>query len=102
MMDNISFPINIYNCIFYLHCQGSKFTMSKQPSSAQEWLAKANQSDDPAEQIRCCAQALELDPEFALAYFLRGNGYANLRQNDKAIAGYDQALHLDPQINFIN
>ena len=76
--------------------------MPKQTPLAQEWLDKANQTADPQEQIRCCAQALELDPECALAYFYRGNGYVGLDQYTEAIADYDQALHLDPQINFIN
>ncbi len=59
--------------------------MGKQILTAQEYLAKADHTDDPAEQIRCCTQALELDPELPLAYFLRGNGYANLNQNEKRL-----------------
>ncbi|NMC61104.1 MAG: hypothetical protein GYA51_17245 [Candidatus Methanofastidiosa archaeon] len=76
--------------------------MPKRTPLAQEWLAKANQTTDPAEQIRCCTQAIELDPELPLAYFYWDNGCANLGQNKKAIAGYDQALSLNPHINFIN
>jgi len=78
--------------------------MPKQIPSPQEWLAKASQAPTPEEQIHCCTQALELDPELPLAYFKRGNGYANLGQNAKAIADYDQALYLDSKVDgaFIN
>ena len=41
-------------------------------------------------------RALEMQPEFARAYALRGSAYAELRQFDDALADLDQAITLDP------
>ncbi len=41
-------------------------------------------------------QAIELDPEFSLAYVLRGNARFSLEQFEQAIADYDTAIELDP------
>lgn len=41
-------------------------------------------------------QAIKLDPEFSVAYILRGNAYFSLEQYERAIADYDKAIELDP------
>jgi hypothetical protein len=41
-------------------------------------------------------QAIELDPEFSLAYVRRGTAYFSLEQYEQAIADYDTAIELDP------
>ena len=42
-------------------------------------------------------QAIELDPQYALAYTNRGNAYAGLGQLQRAIQDFDEAIRLDPQ-----
>jgi tetratricopeptide (TPR) repeat protein len=42
-------------------------------------------------------QAIELDPEYALAYNHRGAAYFSLGEYEKAIADYDRAIELDPE-----
>jgi tetratricopeptide (TPR) repeat protein len=51
----------------------------------QEYLAEIN-------------AALEIDPQYALAYNHRGNAYDELGDYDRAIADYGQALKLDPRL----
>ena len=41
-------------------------------------------------------KAIELDPNFALAYMNRGKAKAELKQYSEAIADYDKAIELDP------
>ena len=42
-------------------------------------------------------QAIELDPQFASAFYERGNTYFDQQQFEAAIASYDQAVATDPQ-----
>ncbi len=46
--------------------------------------------------IDSCTRALELTPEFANGYTLRGRAYANLGQYKKALTDFDTALRLNP------
>jgi tetratricopeptide (TPR) repeat protein len=39
-------------------------------------------------------EAIRLEPDFALAYASRGNIFALLQQNDKAISDYSEAIRL--------
>lgn len=41
--------------------------------------------------------AMALDPDYAIAYNYRGNAYADLGDNQKALLDYDQAIVLDPE-----
>ena len=40
--------------------------------------------------------AIQLDPDYAGAYYDRGIAYSNLGQHQRAIEDYDQAIQLDP------
>lgn len=42
-------------------------------------------------------RAIELDPQNAFAYWVRGHVYRNLRQFDRAIADFDQYMRLVPK-----
>ena len=48
------------------------------------------------EAIEECNKAIELDPNYALAYFNRGAAYINKGQYDLAIADCNKAIELDP------
>ena len=39
-----------------------------------------------------------IGPDLAIAYYERGNAYANLGDLARAIADYDEALRLDPEL----
>ena len=41
--------------------------------------------------------AIELDSQYAIAYYNRGIAYYSLGQYELAIADYDEAIRLDPQ-----
>jgi tetratricopeptide (TPR) repeat protein len=42
-------------------------------------------------------QAIELNSQYAEAFYNRGNRYAERRQHERAIADYDRAIELDPK-----
>ena len=48
------------------------------------------------ESIEKFDKAIELDPNFAMAYNNRGNAYYTLEQYQRAIEDYDKAIELDP------
>ena len=46
--------------------------------------------------IECCTKTLELNPEFANAYTLRGRAYTNLGDYQNAISDFDYSLKYNP------
>jgi tetratricopeptide (TPR) repeat protein len=42
-------------------------------------------------------RAIELDPQYHVAYYYRGLAYCNQGDYDRAIADFDKAVELDPQ-----
>jgi len=52
--------------------------------------------DDPEAAIEKLNQVIELKPEFAEAWNRRGNAYAALGDQDRALADYDRAITLNP------
>ena len=46
-------------------------------------------------------RAIQIDPNQALYFYWRGNGFAWKGDDDKAIADYDQAIKLDPVTKFL-
>ena len=42
------------------------------------------------------SQTIELDPQYAEAYYIRGHSYANLGQYERAIEDFDNAIELEP------
>jgi tetratricopeptide (TPR) repeat protein len=51
----------------------------------------------PEQAISYLTKAIELNPQYAEAFYNRGNRYADLRQHERAIADYDRAIELDPK-----
>ena len=54
-------------------------------------------SGDYRRAIEEFSQTIELDPQYAEAYYIRGLSYANLGQYERAIEDYDKAIELEPQ-----
>lgn len=52
--------------------------------------------DDPEAAIEKLNQVIELKPDFAEAWYRRGNAYAALGDEDRALADYDRAIDLNP------
>ena len=67
--------------------------------SAPQYFKAALQSSRRgagAEAIELYSRAIELDPDFASAYYNRGREYDTLGQLEKAIADYGRSLELSP------
>ncbi len=68
--------------------------------NAAEWLEKgyaASMSGNYAAALTAYSKAIELNPQFALAYNNRGAVYGKLGNHNSAITEYDQAIKLDPR-----
>lgn len=61
---------------------------------------ESNQNDDRKSAIKYCDKALELDSEYAEAYFSRGTLKLNEMQFDEAITDFDKALKIEPFMTF--
>ena len=71
-------------------------------SPAQEHLNKGNAYCDQGEfdeAIQEFTKAIELDPEYALAYNNRGVAYDEKGEYDKAIADCNKAIELNPELD---
>jgi tetratricopeptide (TPR) repeat protein len=79
-----------------------EFNVASQGLAAVDWFRKAfallkgQKNSDPKKSIEYLTQAIQLDPDFTLAYISRGVDYALLKQFDRAIADFDQAIRFDP------
>jgi tetratricopeptide (TPR) repeat protein len=65
----------------------------------EQWLNESKDLIDSRryeEGLTACEQAIRLDPNYALAYYNKGNALRNLKRNEEAISAYDQAIRLDP------
>ena len=71
--------------------------------TAQDYFRRAYKNDDLGkheEAIEDLNKAIELKPDYALAYNNRGIAYNNLGQYDRAIEDYDKAIELDPDYTY--
>jgi len=64
---------------------------------AKKWFQKAIDASTAQLAIEYYTKAIELNPEYAEAYYKRGTAYYNLKEYDKAIADYNKAMELDPK-----
>ena len=53
--------------------------------------------ENPDKAIEDCGKTINSSPTFALAYFIRGNAYANKKDNDHAIVDYNKTIELNPK-----
>lgn len=60
---------------------------------------KSNQAGDSKEAILYCTKAIDLDSNYAAAYFTRGTIKLNEFQFDDAIADFDKALQIEPYMD---
>jgi tetratricopeptide (TPR) repeat protein len=81
--------------IAVLGCNSSVQDIKKAQGWKQEGDFQFNQQKFD-EAISDYNKALELDPNYSLAYTNRGSAYLKKYQFDKAMADYNRALELDP------
>jgi tetratricopeptide (TPR) repeat protein len=55
-------------------------------------------NDEPDKALSECELAIQLDPNFALAYNYRGEIYEQLGQLENAITSYQRAIQVDPEL----
>ena len=60
--------------------------------------AKAIDAGDFDLAIKCCTEAIQLDPKYAKAYSDRGVAYWEKNHWDKAMADWSEAIRLDPKL----
>lgn len=70
--------------------------LKEHPRTYVNYAALRNSTGEYEEALHLYDHALEIDREFALAYFGKGIVYANMRDDDKAFIAYDHALSFDP------
>ena len=65
--------------------------------SASDWLNKGFDTSDSQLKINYFTKAIELDPEYVLAYVFRGGAYSELSNHDEAAQDLTKAIELDPK-----
>mgnify|MGYP001806441954 CR=1 FL=1 len=78
----------------------AKPRISSQKSSS-EWYNMGMKSEDVDEKIKLYSKAIELNPEFAMAFHDRGSAFFNSGQYDKAIKDYNKAIELNPEFALV-
>jgi tetratricopeptide (TPR) repeat protein len=64
--------------------------------TAHEWYQLAVAEPDPVKKIECLDKVIELKPDFAGAWNLKGLEYVVLKKYEDAIASFDKALEIKP------
>ena len=64
--------------------------------SASDWFQKGNNAEEYDKKISFYLRAIELDPDFALAYYKLGNADYKQGNLTKAIELYEKAIELNP------
>jgi tetratricopeptide (TPR) repeat protein len=68
--------------------------------SATEWIEKGYklaESGNNTDAEKAFSKAIELNPQFAMAYYNRGKAYYNNGNTQQAIKDYDKSIELNPQ-----
>jgi tetratricopeptide (TPR) repeat protein len=68
----------------------------KDPTSAKDYFNKALEAKDIAQQISFYTKAVQLDPNYALAYYNRGKLYYNLKNYKQALNDFNKTISLKP------
>ena len=61
---------------------------------------ESNQNGDRKSAIKYCTKVIEIDSEYAEAYFSRGTLKLNEMQFDEAISDFDKAITIEPYMTF--
>lgn len=64
--------------------------------TAEEWYRLAVSETDPEKKIEYLDKVIELKPDFAGAWNLKGLEYVVLKRYEDAIASFDRALEIRP------
>lgn len=82
--------------------QEKESQVASQEINAETWFQKAvdlwadGKNPDPKKIIEYLNEAIRLKPDYAMAYFGRGNAYIDLGQNRRALQDFDEAIRLKP------
>ncbi len=63
---------------------------------AEAYLLRASLQSGPQDKLKDLNAAIEANPKLTMAYRLRGALYADLQEEEKALADLDKALELEP------
>jgi hypothetical protein len=66
--------------------------------TAGDYFTKAQEAKDWQEKIIFYDKAIELNPQYAIAYYNRGKIYSDKKEYDRASQDYDKAIELDPSL----
>jgi tetratricopeptide (TPR) repeat protein len=72
--------------------------VAEEELTAQQWFEQGFNATDADEKIRLNTEAIRLQPDFAEAFYNRGNARKTKGDLDGAIADYDEAIRLQPDI----
>jgi tetratricopeptide (TPR) repeat protein len=75
---------------------GAAPAVGQEELTAQTWFEKGFNAADPAERIRYYTEAIRLKPDYAYAYFNRGNARRGKGDHDGALKDYAEAIRLKP------
>lgn len=74
--------------------------VAAEPDNAEAWCIRGMYYNDNygqyAEAMESCNKALELDPEYGLAWYLKGVILTNMNKTDEAAACFENATRYDP------
>ncbi len=65
--------------------------------TAQQWFERGFAAADPNEKVSCYSEAIRLKPDFADAFFNRGNTRHEIGDFDGAIVDFDEVIRLKPE-----
>ena len=70
--------------------------VQKEELSAEQWFERGFGAVDPEEKIRCYTEAVRLKPDYADAYYKRGNARYAKGDLDRALTDHTEAIRLKP------
>jgi len=73
------------------------FMASCAPAVTKQEKVVAPPEEEIERAIEDYDEAIRLNPQYADAYYNRGNAYANLGQSQQAIKDFNEAIHLNPE-----
>ena len=69
-------------------------------AKASQLLTQALSEEDPLKSIELCTKAIEINPDFAVAYYNRGNIKDKLQDYVGELNDYNQAIKLKPNFEY--
>lgn len=76
--------------------------VAAEPDNAEAWCIRGMYYNDNygqyEEAMKSCNRALELDPEYGLAWFVKGIVLTNVNETDEAALCFENATRCDPEL----